>query len=69
MSEAHRIAGQKGGLATLERHGNGHFSAIGQLGGRPTWQQELEMYQQRRERVRAQKRKGGVSPSIPHAPA
>jgi len=49
MSEAHRIAGQKGGLATLERYGNGHFIAIGQLGGRPTWRETLKKDEQRRK--------------------
>ena len=32
---------RKGGLAVLEKYGPVHFSAIGKLGGRPTWQQAL----------------------------
>jgi len=43
MSEKHRIAGQKGGLATLMLHGRDHFVHAGRNGGRPTWRHELEL--------------------------
>lgn len=71
MSEAHRIAGQKGGQATVARHGRDHMAEIGKKGGRPSWQRELEMDRQKREerRKRARvKRKGGM-PSSPPGPS
>lgn len=41
MSEAHQIAGQKGGLATFANQGHSGMSTAGRLGGRPTWQESL----------------------------
>ena len=32
---------RKGGLAVKAKYGLRHFSRIGRLGGRPTWQDEL----------------------------
>ena len=32
---------RKGGLAVLKKHGREHFSTLGKLGGRPTWQEAL----------------------------
>jgi len=37
LSEKRRIAGRKGGLATLERHSTEHFSTIGKLHRKPTY--------------------------------
>ena len=33
---------RKGGLATKAKYGREHYSALGKLGGRPTWQEALE---------------------------
>jgi len=41
--------GQAGGTATFQRHGRAHMSAIGRLGGRPTWQETLRKARQREE--------------------
>ena len=38
MSECHRIAGQKGGIATLTKYGHGWFKSLGHSGGRPRLQ-------------------------------
>lgn len=46
MAAYHAINGKLGGLTggavTLARYGRDHFSQIGKLGGRPSWQRELE---------------------------
>jgi len=34
-------AGRIGGLTTLLRHGQEHYSKAGKLGGRPRWQQPV----------------------------
>jgi hypothetical protein len=48
MSEAHRIAGQKGGNETKRLYGVDFFSQIGKLGGRPRWEITLEKDRQLR---------------------
>ena len=47
---------RKGGLALKAKYGRDHFVRMGQLGGRPTWQEELE---QSRARESEAKAKGG----------
>ena len=37
-----KLGGLRGGATTLARYGIQHFSEIGKLGGRPTWQQSLQ---------------------------
>lgn len=37
MSEKHKDAGRRGGLATLARYGSGHFADIGRRGAAAFW--------------------------------
>jgi general stress protein YciG len=38
MKHTHQTAGQRGGLATVAKHGREHMQAIGKRGAAVTWQ-------------------------------
>jgi len=52
MSEAHRVAGQLGGQATLAKYGPDWMKMIGRMGGRPRWQESVERAWQGQEEAR-----------------
>lgn len=68
MAAYHVQNGRSGGLSTLNLHGGEltdtgkikHFSDIGKLGGRPTWQETLKRDKEARDnaRIQARSRKG-----------
>ena len=46
MAEYHKIAGQLGGQANVNKHGVEHMRIIGSLGRRPSWQETLGRYKE-----------------------
>ena len=55
-SNAGKLGGRKGGLkggrTVMEKYGREHFSRIGKLGGRPTWQEALDKARAQRPSVK-----------------
>ena len=56
---------RKGGLATLAKYGPEHYSAIGKLGGRPTWEEALAKAKAHEAEVRSRGVKPGRSRLAP----
>lgn len=60
------------GLATFQKYGSSHMSAIGKLGGRPTFEESLRRAREREEalkqRTSRRGRKGGDGPAHPASP-
>ena len=54
-----RIGGKKGGQTVVEKYGYEHFSRLGKLGGRPTWQEALAKAHARQAELDAQRVKPG----------